>query len=180
MLKYKTNDDQLTSISIKYSNNLSESLEKIEFEELKIILNYLLDYVPFIILSRGSKELLFASKYDLDLNEPVFNQLPVKRTMNLLNNKNKKPTLLIFPVVNLNENEKFVNVSGAGDSCSSGIMSGILNGYRLSTCIYNGLFAAKLALMTRNNVSADLEKIHHNDLEKFAFSNKDRIRKLIL
>lgn len=165
-------------ISFKYGNNLNESLDKLEFEDLKKIIKYLLDYVPFIVLSRGSKQLLFASLYDLGVGE--INQLPLKQTMNLFRNKKKCPTLFQFPIVSLNENEKFVNVSGAGDSCSSGIMSGILNGYTFSTCIYNGLYAAKLALMTRNNVSPDLEKIDAKNLEKLVNLNKHEIKKLSL
>ena len=157
-----------------------ENLEQIEFEDLKKILKYLLDYVPFIILSRGSKELLFASSYDLDLNEPTTYQLPTKKTMKLLMNKNKCYTLFLFPIISLDKNEKFVNVSGAGDSCSSGIMSGIINEYQLSTCIYNGLYAAKLALMTRNNVSTDLENINLENIEKLVFHNRNKIKKLIL
>jgi sugar/nucleoside kinase (ribokinase family) len=169
-------NEELKRLSLNYENNLKESLE---LKDLKEILKYLLDFVPFIILSRGSQDLIFASKYDLDLNET--NQLPIKTSLmqEKVNLKEKK-CIITFPILELNRNEEFVNVSGAGDSCSSGIMSGIINNYTFSTCIYNGLICAKYALMTRENVSSNLDKIELNYLKKLAESNKSNIKKIYL
>ncbi len=57
-------------------------------------------------------------------------------------------------------------MSGAGDSTSSGIIAGALKGYNLISCNYNGLLAAKYALLTHQNVSENVANISLNDLNE--------------
>lgn len=171
-------NDKLKQMCTKYSNDLNANLEHLQFDDLKQILRYLLDYVPFIVLSRGSKDLLFASRYCLDLND--VNQLPTKQTIASFRNRTISPVLFNFPVLKLEDNETFVNVSGAGDSCSSGIISGIVNNYTLGMSVYNGLLAAKMSLMTRNNVSNSLDSISLKHLEQIVDLNENEIKRINL
>lgn len=176
LTREKNSNTRLDQIRSKYMNNLS--LESVEFDDLKEILKYLLSYVKFIVLSRGSKDLLFASRYDLDLNG--LNQFSLKENYDKVNNKNPTPVLFKFPVVSLDSNETFVNVSGAGDSCTSGIITGIVNNYTFCTSIYNGLLAAKYALTTKNNVSEQLSVISSDDLHRLVDSKINKVKKFFL
>ena len=83
-----------------------------------------------------------------------------------------RPVIFNFPVLEIENDEKYLNESGAGDSLSAGVIYGILNAYSLGNTIYNGILSAKLALLTSNNISADLAKI---DLDKLnVLTNKNR------
>ena len=141
------------------------------------ILKYLIQYVPVIILSRGPKDLMVACAYDLNIDKRD-QQLPTREILTNINKmKNKKPVVIEFPVLKFEAHESYKNESGAGDSMSSGIIYGILNGYSLSDTIYNGILSAKLALTTTHNVSTDLCKIDSTRLANLTAENKFNIKK---
>lgn len=92
----------------------------------------------------------------------------------------RRPTLVSYPVVQLDPNEKLVNVSGAGDSTTSGIIAGLLKGYNLTESIYNGLMAGKYALLTHKNVSSHLDAIGLDQLRSIIPAKQGQIKKTYL
>ena len=159
----------------KCDANLNENLDQIKEDDLKIILKYLVNFVPFIFLSRGDKEMLLATKFNLNLFKGQ--ELPTKETLGHINLKISEPSLINFPIVGLNENEKVVNVTGAGDSASAGIITGITKGYSVVDAVYNGLLAAKFALMTHKNVSVKLDQIDLVQVKNIAKNKLNQINK---
>jgi len=157
---------QLERISAKYEMN---KLDKIELPDLKKIIKYLLHYVPFIVLSRGENDLIFASAMKIDVHG--FNQLPLKS-----DNKFEftwSPHIINFPVIKLGNGEKIVNVSGAGDNATAGIIYGIIKNYSLAESVYNGLLAAKETLLTDRNVSESLsDSINLNSVKELVKENE--------
>ena len=89
--------------------------------------------------------------------------------------------MISFPALNI-DNEAIVNVTGAGDSCSSGLIAGLVKGYDLKFAILNGLLAAKYALMTHMNISTKLGDIDLDLLKKISVENESflRIKKMKL
>jgi sugar/nucleoside kinase (ribokinase family) len=191
--KANESDDRINEIQIKQKLNTSElknlekifknykkssqidKIDKIDNENLKLILKYLLIYVPFIFLSRGSNDLILASACKLNLYERQ--QLPIKRVQNdesLINEWS--PQLSYFPVIKLDSCENIINVSGAGDNTSAGIVSGILKDYDLITCVYNGLLAAKYTLMTNENLSPKISTIDLKVLNNIIEDYKDNVK----
>lgn len=167
----------MEKIYINYKDSVNR-LEEFKFEDLKKVLKYLLKFIPFIILTRGSDELILASAFDLDENK--HDQLPCRERMDLLKQMKRQPQLLLYPILKLNKNETISNVSGAGDSCSGGIISGILRNYKLNSIIYNGLVSAKFTLMSDKTVSEKLDQIDLNYVEKLTVENQSRVRKIVL
>ena len=90
---------------------------------------------------------------------------------------NKQPVIYEFPVLDLEETNENTNVSGAGDSMSSGIIFGILNGYSLVNTIYNGLLSAQYALQTSNNISSELGNITINNLNELSAKHQPNVKK---
>jgi sugar/nucleoside kinase (ribokinase family) len=168
-------DQSLKAICNKYSS----SLDKIEQQDTELILAYMLRHVPFIVLSRGSSDLIFASNYDLPNDK--CNHMPTKSNLHEFNSKIKiKPNLIYYPVIDLKECEKLINVTGAGDSCTSGIIVGILKNYELNSAIYNGLLSAKYALMTQENVNKEINLINLEQVEENVSKYQNRIKKIYL
>ena len=60
------------------------------------------------------------------------------------------------------------------------LKSGIVNNYTLGMSVYNGLLAAKMSLMTRNNVSNSLDIISLKHLEQIIDLNKNEIKRINL
>jgi hypothetical protein len=91
--------------------------ETIEMSDLKEMLKYLLRYVPYIVLSRGSSDLIFACAHDLSLSD----QLPLKTPSEAEAKDSKawRPQIIMFPVLEAGKDDVVVNVTGAGDSASS-------------------------------------------------------------
>ena len=81
-------------------------------------------------------------------------------------------------MIQLEKNEKLVNVSGAGDSATSGIIAGLLKGYSLNESVYNGLLAGKYALLTHKNVSSSLESISLEQLKSIISTKQKQIKKI--
>ena len=176
LLKQENSNDQvLNNIYHKYKNKENENLY---FNDLKHILKYMLNHVPFIMFSRGSNDFILASSVDLTLDKK--NQLPSKKTFYDFKNSNKKPQIFTFPVVKLNKNDKFINVTGAGDSTASGIITGIIKSYNLDYIIYNGLTAGKFSLLCQDNISKDLRLIDENYLQDIISKQKSNIKKILL
>ncbi len=167
----------MEKINTNYKDSVNR-LEEFKFEDLKRVLKYLLKYVPFIILTRGSEDLILASAFDLDENKT--HQLPCRERMDLLKKMKRQPQILLYPILKLNKNETISNVSGAGDSCSGGIISGILRNYKLNSIIYNGLASAKFTLMSDKTVSEKLDQIDLNYVEKLTKENQSRVKKIAL
>lgn len=159
----------------KYKNT---SISKIEFEDLKTMIKHLLNYVPFIFLSRGGDDLILASLYELDLS--ARNQLPLKSTRSQLCNRKVSPHIYMFPVIEFNEGEEKVNVSGAGDSASSAFIAGIIKDYPLSTLIYYGLKSAKLSILSTHTISPKLANIDKHELDKIVELKKFKIKTVVL
>ena len=167
----------LSEINAKYKESVND-LDRLSFDDLKLILKYLLKYVPFIVLTRGVDDLILASAVDLVADKE--NQLPTKSTIKQFKSMPRKPQMLFFPIIKLNEFEKVVNVSGAGDSNSSGMIAGIVKNYKLNTIVYNGLTAAKLTIMSNKTVSPSLNSIYFDLVEQKALENQSQIRKILL
>ena len=148
---------RLEEIKNIYKNNM----DHIEINDLKMILKYLVIYVPFIFLSQGSKDLILASSRKLNLNERK--QLPIKNTK-ASNLCEWSPEINYFPVVKLKSNEVIINESGAGDNTSAGIIAGIMKDYDLISTIYSGLLAAKYTILTHENVANEVSSINLNIL----------------
>jgi sugar/nucleoside kinase (ribokinase family) len=144
-------------------------------ENLNQILKYMLNFTSFIILTRGEKDLILASRYDLNINQK--NQFPTKK---LYLTREKKPCLLYFPTIKLEPNQQFVNESGAGDCTSSGIIAGILKGFSLEETIYNGLLAGRLALTSSHNVPNDLNTLTVESLGSVLRKNEFKVNKVYL
>jgi pseudouridine-5'-phosphate glycosidase/pseudouridine kinase len=153
----------------------SNTDSSINDENLNEILKYLLNFTSFIILTRGEKDLILASRYDLNLNQK--NQLPTKK-FNL--NRAIRPCVYYFPIIKLEPDQRFVNESGAGDCSSAGIIAGILKGFSLSETIYNGLLAGRLALTSSNNVPNDFNSLTSELLSAVLNQNKLKIKKVCL
>lgn len=180
-----TLDDRITEYEIKQKlsehefKNLNRiikryktNLDNIEINDLKAILKYLLIYVPFIVLSRGSNDLILASSSKLSLYERK--QLPLKKNFQKINDWS--PQLNYFPVIQLNSNETVVNVSGAGDNTSAGIIAGVLRDYDLVSTIYCGLLAAKYTLLTHENVSSRISNINSNLIHEISYQYTKEIK----
>ena len=167
----------LNTIFLKYKESVNQ-LEHFQFDELKKCLKYLLKFVPFIVLTRGSKELILASAFELTPNAK--RQLPSKSSMSSIKKAAFKPQLLLYPVAELKENERISNVSGAGDSTSSGIICGILKDLSLNAIIYNGLAAAKLTLMSDRTVSEQLDSLGLDLVEGLVAENQSNIKTFLL
>ena len=120
--------------------------------------------------------MLLASRFDLDLNS----RLVVKETLAKLKGKKSEPCLFKFPVVELEQNERVVNVTGAGDSASSGIVAGCIKGFSLIDSVYYGLLAAKYALMTQKNISHKLDQIQLELVKNTAQKYLPKIKKIKL
>lgn len=164
----------LSDLSSKYTDKLNKNDEKIEMNDLKLILKYLLKFIPFIVLTRGKEDLVLASSIQLSVDEK--GQLPLKNNLAQFKAKPWNPHLYFFPVVDLEKSEKFINVSGAGDSNTSGIIAGMVRGYSLNCSIYNGLLSAKFALQTNGNVSKQLSNIDKAALDKLVEENRSNIK----
>jgi pseudouridine-5'-phosphate glycosidase/pseudouridine kinase len=169
-----SNDKILNDICKKYTEKVNENFD---FNDLKHILKYMLKYVPFIMLSRGSNDFILASSIDLKLDKK--NQLPSRRTFSEFKKSEQFAQIITFPVVKLSENE-IINVTGAGDSTSSGIITGIVRNYNLDYVIYNGLTAGKFALLSQDNVSKDLHLIDEFYLQDIISKQKLNIKKILL
>jgi len=168
---------EMERINLSYRESVNR-LEEFKFDDLKRVLKYLLKFVPFILLTRGGDDLILASAYELDENKT--NQLPSKERMDLLKKMKKQSQLLLYPTLKLNKNESISNVSGAGDSCSGGIISGILRNFSLNSIIYNGLASAKFTLMSDKTVSEKLDQINLNYVETLVKENEFKVKKIIL
>jgi sugar/nucleoside kinase (ribokinase family) len=165
----------LKEICEKYSS----SLDEIEQQDISTILSYMLRYIPFIVLSRGSSDLILASAYDLPNDKG--NHMPTRSNQHDFHSKSKfRPNLTFYPVVDLKEYEKLINVTGAGDSCTSGIIAGILKNYELNSAIYNGLLSAKYALMTQENVNKDINLLNLEQVQENVAKYQSRIKKVYL
>lgn len=144
--------------------------------DLTEILKYMIKFVPVIFLSRGHEDLMLACAYDVKLNEA--NQFPLKNNVSkIMEASNKQPVIYEFPVLDIEESNENTNVSGAGDSMSSGIIFGILNGYSLGNTVYNGLLSARYALQTSNNISSELGKITLDNLNALTVKHQPNIKK---
>ncbi|CAF0705628.1 unnamed protein product [Brachionus calyciflorus] len=174
----KSENKEIQSIAEKYSFLMEKNMEVIDENDLKEILKYMLKHVPFILLSRGKDDFILASSVELNLNDK--NQLPSKRNLKELKEKNWNPHLYFFPTLEMKQNETFVNVSGAGDSNSSGIIAGILKNYSLACTIYNGLLSAKYALLTNMNVSDEISKIDLKTLNSLVQENIGKVKSIPL
>ena len=178
-IKQKLNTSELKNLEKLYKtykkSNQIEKIDQSDNENLKLILKYLLIYVPFIFLSRGSNDLILASACKLNLHE--HHQLPIRKVENkeILFNE-WSPQLTYFPVIKLELSENIVNVSGAGDNTSAGIISGILKDYDLIKCVYNGLLAAKYTLMTNENVSPKISTIDSKILDSIINEYKNGVK----
>jgi len=170
------NDQNLNSNERNVLETLKSNIDlSMTDEHLNQILKYMLNFVCFIILTRGEKDLILASRYDLNVNQK--NQLPTRK-FNLT--REKKPCLYYFPIIKLEVNQQFVNESGAGDCTSSGIIAGILKGFSLDETIYNGLLAGRLALTSSNNVPKDLNSLTVELLSSVLKRNEFNIKKVYL
>ena len=98
----------------KICSKYKQNLEKIESLDLTHMLKYILKYVPVIFLSQGSKDVIVACSYNLNIDD-LENQMPKRETLLAFRRKPSSPILINFPVLQLDDNEHFVNVSGAGD-----------------------------------------------------------------
>jgi pseudouridine-5'-phosphate glycosidase/pseudouridine kinase len=144
-------------------------------DEIRLMIKYMLQYVPYIILTMGKSDLILASRNPIGLYDR--DQLPIKKSNRKIQYRTEwSPQLIHLPIVDLDRDELVVNVSGAGDSTSSGIIAGILKGYDLISSAYNGLLAAKYTLLTQKNVSESLTSIDTNALNKCIGKYKGRIR----
>ncbi len=151
-------------------------LTNLDSKDLKIILKYLVKFVPVIILSRGPKPLMLACAYDLNIYKTE--QLPTRENISKTKEKiGGNCYIYKFPVLQLEKNEIYMNESGAGDSMSAGIIYGILNNYTLGCSIYNGILSAKLALLTSSNISPDLSYVKLDRIEKLLDFNDSNITK---
>lgn len=144
-----------------------------EIENLKIMLKYLLKFVPYIMVSRGENDLVLASRHALDLTGP--NKMP-RRGLDA-SVVNDKPHLYLFPTLKLDESRESIrNVSGAGDSSLAGLVAGILKGWPLVDSIYNGLLAAKLSIQTNESISDKLGLISPTQIEEAVRQNSKQIK----
>lgn len=154
-----------TSIGDKYT---MENLHSIEINDLKKIIRFLLQYVPFIVLSRSDQSLLFASANKISVDNRIDFE-------NAKNATNFDPHIAYFPIIKLDGNENIINVSGAGDSTSAGILSGILKGKNLLESVYHGLAYGKFALLTNENVSEQISSLDENFIRKIIIENRDLV-----
>lgn len=127
-------------------------------------------------MSRGSEDLILASAFELN-DQSI---LPSRQRMNQLKEQKWAPQILLYPILSLKENETVSNVSGAGDCASSGIIAGIIKSYTLHACIYNGLAAAKLSLMSDRTVSEKLNGLNLDYIQKLVEENQINIKKILL
>ena len=158
------------------SHLLKDVNETSDLESLKPILKHLVEFVPLIVLSRGEKDLILASRTRLDLKSSV--EMP--RKGRCLNRAKFEPHLYLFPTIKLSGQETVVNVSGAGDSASSGIVSGIVKGFSLIDSVYYGLLAAKCTLKTNKTVADDLVNINKSDIDRAVKENEKEIKTISL
>lgn len=172
------NDLTLSSSEKTRLLDLAEETNEREIGHLKDIFKYLLRFLPFIIMSRGEEDLILASQRALDLNSK--NEMPRKNGNVLVHDAVFKPHLHLFPTIKLNSNETVINVNGAGDSASAGIIAGIIKGYSLVDSIYNGLLAAKYTLKTNKSVSDELNKIRKTEIDKIVKENLKNIKIIAL
>ena len=173
-IEEKLRQSELDGLKIIFKKYQEKDLsEHLDTEDVKLMLKYMLTFVPFILLTRGSQDLILASACKLKLNE--HQQLPIKNTKRFAYNE-WSPQLTYFPVIKMNKNETIVNVSGAGDNTSSGIISGILKDFDLISCIYNGLLAANCTLMTHENVSPRISNIDLELLKKITNEYKNDVK----
>jgi sugar/nucleoside kinase (ribokinase family) len=175
------NHDVLNLLYKKYSDTNSCQLDfnKIEMDELVHIFKYLLRYVPFIIMSRGELDLIVASSVDINL-ENELNPFPTRYNFKEFKTRQWSPQILLFPIVRLESDETICNVTGAGDSASAGFIAGIVKSYPTILTIYNGLLSAKMALLTSDNVSPNLNQIKIDQLQHLAVSMKNKVKKIKL
>ena len=153
--------------------------DSVEFGDLKLMLKHLVKFVPFVFLSRGSHDLLLASARNLNLDEP--GELPMRGgDLSRARGYKWQPSLYSFPVVSLGNDERLVNVSGAGDSASSGIIAGIVNCYTVSEAVYCGLKAAKLTCLSDKTISVELAKINLANVRETVARNKKNFKKFNL
>ncbi len=155
-----------------------DSDHEIEFEDLKHMLNYLLKFVPFIFFSRGERDLVLASSFKLDLNRR--GQFPLKNDLDRVRDAKWQPHLYLFPVLKLENGSEIVNVSGAGDSASSGYIAGIMKGYTVNCVVYNGLRAAMLTIMSNRTISPSLANISLSEIESLVERNEKNIETISL
>lgn len=168
----------LKMISHKYSFMLENNVEVIEENDLKEILKYMLKYVPLIFLTRGTEDLILASSVKLNLDQ--VDQLPLKKSLGDFRKKDWDPHMYSFPIVELKREDVFVNVSGAGDSNSSGIIAGLFKNYNLACTVYNGLLAAKYALLTNTNVSEQISSINLKIIQEIVDKYLNKIKTIRL
>lgn len=104
-------------------------------------------YIRFLVITLGSNGVI-----------------TIKNTNNNIRNTQYKDKIIVkvYPTDPL---EIIENVSGAGDSFSSGIIHGILTGLKESQCISIGFKAAKETLMSKNTVSPNLSNINFSDIK---------------
>ena len=97
---------EMERINSRYKEDALNRLEfEFDFDELKFVLKYMLKFVPFIVLTRGSEDLILASAFEIDGNKT--NQLPCRgHGMALLKEMKMKPQLIMYPTLKLNKNEK--------------------------------------------------------------------------
>jgi sugar/nucleoside kinase (ribokinase family) len=160
----------------KYSTQNSDT--EIEFEDMKHMLKYLLKYVPFIFFSRGERDLVLASSIKLDLDAE--GQFPLKNGLERVRNAKWEPHLFFFPVLRFQNESEIVNVSGAGDSASSGFIAGIIQGYTVKSVIYNGLKAAMLTIKSNRTISPNLADIKLSEIQEIVKQNEQNIKTVSL
>lgn len=147
-------------------------------ENLERMLKYLLKHVPVIVVSRGERDLVLATRYSIDIN--ARDELPTARThaQNSMTDQghDHDPHMCLFPTVELAAHENISNVSGAGDTLLAGLVAGLLNRWPLVECVYNGLLAAHLSLQTNACISDQLGRVTRERVQQAVRNYRSRIK----
>ena len=122
------NAKELDAIRQKYDTRRQSSckdIEAIELSDMKHMLKFLLRFVPYIVVSRGSSDLILACAHDLSLSDTDQHQHQLSARTS--SDKPWRPQMITFPVLEIEaeqgDGSSLVNVTGAGDSTSSVIIS---------------------------------------------------------
>ncbi|OXU17040.1 hypothetical protein TSAR_000228 [Trichomalopsis sarcophagae] len=121
---------------------------KIDIETVKNITEELNKWIPVIIATLGAQGVLITRK--CSTNKPFLN-----KSNNLIED-GKTESRLYSP---LSYDGKIVSVSGCGDCLAAGIITGILRGWKESSCVSLGLHAAKESLTSFETVPSTLKTL---------------------
>lgn len=171
ILIFKTSVESDQQLSANEKSRLLELCNEESIDNLKIVLKYLVKFVPIIVVSRGENDLILASRTSIELNGP--NKMPRR---GFVKSTAYDPHLYLFPTLKLAENEVLKNVSGAGDSALAGLVAGILKGWPLVDSVYNGLLAAKLSIQTNQCISDKLDFVTARDVKRAVGENELNIK----